>query len=402
MDSSLKSMEILKEVISKRKHFEVENHTAQSSADAPSDNTSSCQVYSADKIMNNSAVQSDLPPEVSEDLVLVLLVQASAEMVAIGKFALARRLRCLCDDEILVHGSPVQRTVFYFARALKERIDQELEKDPSRMKAKVRMPVDLEQTLISLKPSYMATQEELPFFLATGCTGVQSILDSVTKQNKIHLIDFGINNGSHWTMMMQALAVQSESPLELLKITAVGTSKKMMKDIGKRLSSFSESLKIRFSFKMVISDLKELEEDLFELEADEAVVIYMALWVCTSLTWYGQLEGLMGLIKNLKHYLILVREVEERIHHERMDGWRAIFARYNIVEPELSPSSLSQASLLLKRSPQWSSCSLEMDEKCLILSWNETRMMSLSAWKPLESLQLIMATALHFFSDISN
>lgn len=51
MDSSLKSMEILKEVISKRKHFEVENHTAQSSADAPSDNTSSCQVYSADKIM---------------------------------------------------------------------------------------------------------------------------------------------------------------------------------------------------------------------------------------------------------------------------------------------------------------------------------------------------------------
>ncbi|KAI5650907.1 hypothetical protein M9H77_36912 [Catharanthus roseus] len=397
---SSKTLELLKGFVTKGKLFEGENRTNSPS----SSNTSSChQVFSADRIMKlaraklqllKSEKNADsisiiattnhfgphLPSEVSEDLELALFVQASAEDLAIGNFSGARRLLRLCDDESFKDGSPVQRVTYYFAKALKERIELQQFKSPSTKNQKPGE--DVVQSL-SLKPAYIAAQQECPFSLATGCTAAQTILDNVTTQKKIHLIDFGINNGSHWTIMMQAIAARSETPLELLKITSIGTCEEMMKEI----------------------DLENLKEDSLEMEANEAVVIYMALRVYTLSAWHGQLEGLMGLIQNLKPCLILVREVElyrkvneehflweiirniitangsDRIYHARIDGWRKLFGRFNIFEAELSPSSLCQASLL--RSPQRSSCSLEMDRKCLIVSWNETRMMSLSAWKPL-------------------
>ncbi|KAI5650906.1 hypothetical protein M9H77_36911 [Catharanthus roseus] len=451
---SSKIMELLKEFRTKGKLFKGENLY-----NSPNSSTSSShQVFSADRIMKLAKAklhllksekkadfisilatdhfgphQSSLPSEVSEDLELALLIQASAEFLASGNFSGARRLLCLCDDESFKDGSPVQRVTYYFAKALKERIEFEQQfKSPSTIDGENRKPAQDVVQILSLKPAYIAAQQECPFSLAAGCTAVQSILDNVITQKKIHLIDFGINNGSHWTILMQALALQSETPLELLKITAVGTLEEMMKEIGKRLSSFAKSLNITFSFKIIVSDLKDLEEDSLDLESDESVVIYMAL--------RGQLEGLMGLIKNLKPCLILVREVEictkfpgvleqfneallffsalfdcvkiclenqfyrklneehflgenirniitangsDRIYYDRIDGWRELFSRFNIVEAEFSPLSLCQASLLLKRSLQWSSCSLDMDGKCLILSWNETRMFSLSAWKPL-------------------
>lgn len=52
---------------------------------------------------------------------------------------------------------------------------------------------------------------------------------------------------------MQALATQSECPLELLKITAVGiTSKHLIEETGKQLASVAQTMNLTFSFKVLM------------------------------------------------------------------------------------------------------------------------------------------------------
>ncbi|KAA8549081.1 hypothetical protein F0562_000765 [Nyssa sinensis] len=83
-------------------------------------------------------------------------------------------------------------------------------------------------------------------------------------------------SGVHWTVLMQALADQHAFPIEHLKITAVGTTgREKIEETGKRLASFSESLNLPFSFNVVfLSEMKDVKEELFDIESDEAVAIY--------------------------------------------------------------------------------------------------------------------------------
>lgn len=73
-----------------------------------------------------------------------------------------------------------------------------------------------------------------------------------------------------------ALAVRYECRLELLNITAVGTtSRQKIEETGRRLVSFAQTMNLPFSSKLVmVSNMLYLKEDLFEIEADEAIAVY--------------------------------------------------------------------------------------------------------------------------------
>ncbi|KAJ4833827.1 hypothetical protein Tsubulata_022429, partial [Turnera subulata] len=101
--------------------------------------------------------------------------------------------------------------------------------------------------------------------------GIQAIVENVAEAKKIHIIDFRIRSGQRWTILMQALVCRYE-PVELLKITAVGTTAKhLIEDTGKRLMSFAQIMNLPFSFKIVtVPDLlMDFKEHLFELDAEE-------------------------------------------------------------------------------------------------------------------------------------
>ena len=101
------------------------------------------------------------------------------------------------------------------------------------------MPMVEELDNIFLEPVIMSCQQEVPFCLETQFISSQPILEAVTSTKKVHLIDFEIDNGSQWTLIMEAFAVRHECPLELLKITAAGTCEETMKKTGKQLPSFA-------------------------------------------------------------------------------------------------------------------------------------------------------------------
>ncbi|XP_071900921.1 DELLA protein RGL1-like [Coffea arabica] len=175
--------------------------------------------------------QCGVSSKVAQDLELALLVQAAAEKVEDEQLVYARKLLNICD------------------------------------------------VLASKTCNFV--QKEVPFCLETQFISSQSILEAVTAAKKVHLMDFEIDNGSQWTLIMEALAVSHECPVEHLKITDI-----------------------------VVSDLKDLKEEFYNSVADEAVAIDLAYRLWSLLAWPNHLEALMAVIKNLKPSFLVLKEVE--------------------------------------------------------------------------------------------
>ncbi|XP_059630179.1 DELLA protein RGL2-like [Cornus florida] len=379
-----------------------------------------------------------LSAEETRDVQLVQFLLASAEKAGQQQFNRALKLLNKCNESSSDTGSPVQRVVFYFAEALREKIDREA----GRITPKRLVSVDIEEAMMSLNSATLACHETLPFCQIGQFTGMQAILDNITQAKKIHLIDIEIRNGVQCTVLMQALAARHECPVELLKITAVGTkSKPKLEETGKQLVSFAQTLNLPFSFNIVmVSDMLDLNENLFELEAEEVVAVYAQYCLRTLIPKPDQLECLMRVVRNINPCVMVVAEVEgnhnspvfvdrfietlfyfsayfdclgdcmdqkdqdrmitesmyfsygirnivaaegkeRNIRHVKINVWRAFFVRFGIIETELSTSSLYQAKLVVKNLNCGNSCTLDMDGKCLIMGWKGTPLSSISAWK---------------------
>jgi hypothetical protein len=83
--------------------------------------------------------------------------------------------------------------------------------------------------------------------------------------------------------------------------------------------------------------------------------------------------------------VVAAKGEERKIRNVKIDVWRAFFARYGMVETELSMSSLYQASLVVQKFDCRNSCTLDMNAKSLIIGWKGTPICSLSVWKFLDN-----------------
>lgn len=382
-----------------------------------------------------------LSAEETKDVELMEYLLASAEKVGQQKFGHARKLLNKCIQLSSDKGNPIQRLVYYFCGALFEKIARKTGRISSNILGKKQL-LDFEESVMSPKSANIAFHKELPFSQVSQFTGVQAIIEHVAEAKKVHIIDLVIMNGSNCIVLMQALAARDGHPLEHLKITAIGTkSKAKIEGTGKRLISFAESVNLPFSFNVVmVADMLDLKEDLFELDAEEVVAVHSSYLLSTMIAQSDRLEYVMRVIRNINPrvmviieneanhnspvfvnrfiealfyygaffdsledcmdrgdpnrllseliffspaiYNIVAAEGEERTTRQvNISVWRAFFARFGMVELELSTSSLYQASLVVKKFACGSSCTLDTDGKCLIIGWKGTPIHSLSAWK---------------------
>lgn len=371
------------------------------------------------------------------DVELLQCLLALAEKVGQQQFERATKLLDLCDELTSKEGNTIQRLVYYFCQALRERIGG----GKGRLSAKV--VVALDEEIMSLSPSIIALHQEIPFYQVSQFTGIQAIVENVAHSKKVHVIDLEIRNGTQCTVLMQALTARCGPPLEHLKITAVGTtSKPSMDEIGRRLMAFAHSMNLPFSFNVVMvdDDMVELNKSLFELDKEEAVAFYSSYYLWTMIARPDRLDRLMKVVRTINPCVMVVSELEANLNspvfvtrfieglffygthfdsikycmghdrpnrlitesiyygnairnlvvaegeermmrHVSISVWRAFFARFAMVEIELSMSSLYQASLVAKSFACGSSCTLDMDEKCLLIGWKGTPLISHSAWK---------------------
>jgi hypothetical protein len=378
---------------------------------------------------------------------------ASAEKVSCEQFDSARRLLKHCEECSSDVGNPVERVVYYFSEALRERIEIKsgrvtsngLKKNQSvdiydTMKTS-KQSFDMDTAMMRPNPTILECQRVMPFCQISHFAGIQAIVENVAEAKSIHIIDLVIRNGAQWAILMQALASRCECPLELLKITAIGTtSKHLIEDTGRWLKSFAQNMNIPFSFKIVmVSDLLDLKENLLEIDVEEKIAVYSSYLPRKLIAMPNRLDSMMKMIRNINPCIMVVTEVEanhnapsfvhrfvdllfyysayfdcldacmerddpnrmiteslyfgegirnsvasegeERIIRSvKLDVWRTFFARFGMVETDLSSSSLDQAKLIVKKFNFASSFTLDVDGKSLLFGWKGTPLHSLSAW----------------------
>ncbi|KAK7396971.1 hypothetical protein VNO78_18135 [Psophocarpus tetragonolobus] len=382
---------------------------------------------------------SGFSEEENRDIELAQFLLAAAERVGCQQFERANRLLLHCQWNSSASASPVQRVIFHFARALRERID----KETGRMTVKGSQKNEERELIQKMNPNIaLRCHKKIPFNQVMQFTGIQAIVEHVASETKIHLIDLEIRSGVQCSALMQALKERQDCIVQLLKITAIGLNscKTMMEESGKRLASFAESLNLPFSYKAVfVKDFAEIREDHFEIGEDEAVAVYSPYFLRCMVSRPNSMENLMRVIRNIKPVVMIVLEVEANhnspsfvnrfiealffysafidcletcIKHEiecrmtveailsegirdivakegrertvrnvKIDVWRRFFARYRMVETGFSESSVYQAHLVTKEFAFGEFCTIDKNEKCLIVGWKGTPMHSISAWR---------------------
>lgn len=385
-----------------------------------------------------SELSQGLCDEKTED-VEVLIIQnllLSAEKIGQQQFEHARSLLKYCNEYSSNKGNPIQRLVYYFSSALRERIDLEMGVTTPKM-----VPIESEKAIMNPISTRLSLHQQIPFCQVMQFTGMQAIIENVSQAKRIHIIDLDIKFGTHCSIFIQDLASRHVYPVEHLRITAVGTkSNTIPAETGKWLANFADSMNLSFSFHVVtVADMLDLHENLFELDSDEVTAVYSPYFLWTMISRQDRLECLMRVIRTINPSVMVVSETEvnhnspmfvnrfvealfffgayfdcfgdymdpddpNRFAAEFMFGhgiqniiaaegkertvrqvknnvWVSFFGQFNMVQKELSRSSLYQASLVAKNFDCEASCSLKMDGKSLILGWKGTSILSLSAWE---------------------
>lgn len=399
--------------------------------------------FSGTREKNHSAVShahantiSGLLIDDAKDIQLVQDLLSCAEKVCSQQYDCASKLLEGCSKLSLSQMNVIQRLVYYFTEALCEKIGRET----GRLNGKGEM-YSLSHDSIAKIYDMAAIFQKLPLSQIIQFPGIQTVASHVSKSRKVNIIDLNLCCGVQQMILLQTLAARSDCPLQHVKITVLAISPDpMTEEVGAQLRSLADSLNLNFSFHVISLDyVLDHQQNPLDLDPEETVVVHAAFALWHMIGDQNRLETLMRVIRNMNPSLMIISEAEANVNspvfvnrfvealffygayfdyveacldnddertslesgllipairnvvaaegEERkyrvvgIDVWRAFLARFGMVETELGILASSHANSVLEKFDCRDSCSLCMNGKCLIVSWKETPMYSLSAWK---------------------
>ncbi|CAN1281520.1 DELLA protein RGA [Linum perenne] len=375
----------------------------------------------------------------ANDVEVIEYLLASADNYGRGNSHRALGLLDLCDCSASETGTPVQRTAYYFSKALRQRIVNTMPLES--------MP---EAYLNTAKNAVGYLHSRVPFPMASQLAAVQTIVENVGGEKRIHVVDLKIRSGLSIIALMQALWGRDDPPLELLRVTAVASDdaeERSVTEAGRRISNFADGMNIPFSFKVVKEDQSiGLHKAQLDLEPKEATVVYSEYAIGSLIANPSRLDAMMKFVRSLHPRLMVVieteanhnspdfghrflealfttaarfdcvaecmgggedgspaaearREVEAIYLNERIRNvvlaeggdrsirdvklgvWRKYFGRCRMLEIQLSKVALNHAKLVVSMFPCATSCLVRVDKKSLFLGWKDTPLVFVSAWK---------------------
>ncbi|XP_071727151.1 DELLA protein GAI1-like [Rutidosis leptorrhynchoides] len=381
-----------------------------------------------------------LSDEEAKDIKLLIGLLASVEKTDQRQFNQARKFIEICNNMSSDEGNPIERLVYYFSEAIREKINRETEK-VVRCKFESMHVIDLHEAMMRADKRILAFHQKLPLSQIYQFSTIQSIVVNVRGSRKVHVIDFEIRSGMKYMIMLRTFANQ-EWRVEQLKITAVGTKAELkIKDAGTRLAEYARSMNIAFSFKIVmVADILDFNTDLLELDEDEKVAVCAPFFLSTLISKPKSLEHLMRVIRKINPCITVITEIEanhttpafanrftqalffygtifdsssccsenderyrkitesvffgqtirnivaadgdERtIRHIGVDVWRTFLARFGMVENEVSDESVFEAKVLISSFNCGNGCSIRVDGGCLLIDWKDVPVFCVSAWQ---------------------
>ncbi|KAF3574835.1 hypothetical protein F2Q69_00060173 [Brassica cretica] len=275
------------------------------------------------------------------DLKEVLLEGARA--VADGDFATACGFIDVLEQMVSVSGSPIQRLGAYMAEGLRAR----LEGSGGNIYRALKCNEPTGRELMS----YMGVLYEIcPYWKFAYMSANAAILEATAGDNRIHVIDFQIAQGSQYMFLIHELAKRPGGP-PLLRVTGVDDSQSYyargggLTLVGEKLANMAKSCGVPFEFHDAIMSGCEVHREHLGVEPGFAVVVNFPYVLHhmpdESVSVENHRDRLLHLIKSLGPRLVTLVEQESNTNTspflsrfvETLDYYTAMFESIDAARP---------------------------------------------------------------------
>ncbi|KAF8081383.1 hypothetical protein N665_0890s0021 [Sinapis alba] len=290
-------------------------------------------------------------------------------------------------------------------------------------------------TLLLKIAAYRAFSETSPFLQFVNFTANQTILESLERFDRIHIIDFDVGYGGQWSSLIQELANRSSPPS--LKVTAFASPSTVSDEFELRftednLRAFAGETGVTFEMELLNMETllnppqsSEKEAIAVNLPISSVVSGYLPLIlrflkqispnvvVCSDLSIPdGPFPN--AVINALHYYTPLLESLDANSSQEAVTSierfcvqpwierlltnryrwmektppWRSLFGQCGFTPVTMSQTAETQAEYLLQRNPmrgfhleKRQSSSSSSTTTSLVLCWQKKELVAVSAWK---------------------
>nr|CAB3489335.1 unnamed protein product [Digitaria exilis] len=323
-------------------------------------------------------------------------------------------------------GTSTQRVAFYFADAMSARLGLYAPPPPAYCPAAAAFE------------AFNGISPLVKFAHATANAAIQEALE---KEERVHIIDLDIMEGTQWHGLFHILVTRPGGPPKVVKLTGLGTSMEALEATGKRLSDLADTLGLPFEFCAVAEKAGNVDQEKLGVTGREAVAVnwlhhslydvtgsndsntlcliqrlapkvvtmveqdlshsgsFLARFV-EAIHYYSSLfdsldDASCGARSPERHVVeqqLLSREIrnvlavgcERRLTGDvKFESWREKLAQSGFRVASLAGSAAAQASLLLGTFPS-DGYTLVEENGALKLGWKDFCLLTASAWRPIQ------------------
>lgn len=270
------------------------------------------------------------------DLKEVLIACANA--VSDNDTSTARFLISELQHMVSVAGEPIQRLGAYMLEGLVARLScsgSSICKEPAS------------DDLLSYTN---ILYEICPYFKFGYMSANGAIAEAMKDENRVHIIDFQIGQGSQWIPLIQAFAARRGGPPHI-RITGFDDSTSAhargggLHIVGKRLIRLARSFKVPFEFHAASVSVSEAGVEHFRLRPGEALAVNFAFvlhhMADESVSTQNHRDRILRLVKSVKPKVVTLVEQESNTNTapfyprflEALDYYNAMFESMDVSLP---------------------------------------------------------------------
>ncbi|CAO2814744.1 unnamed protein product [Amaranthus hypochondriacus] len=293
------------------------------------------------------------------------LLVTCAELLSRSEFTSVHRLLTLLSTDFASQsGDATERLVFYFIKALNQRLNRCNNAIVSHDLTLSPIP---RPPLIRTRSysSYLSLNQVTPFIRFTHLTANQAILESMEGFSLIHILDMDIMHGVQWPPFLQAIKERSITLGRIsprIRITGAGPDPTHLEKTGSRLRKFAESLGLEFEFhELVLQDCDEFDHTEAVTQAimirscdqvEEGVAINCGDYLHRLLKEYDtrSLRRFLSRMKSLNPRVLTIGEIEADHNHPLflrrfVDALEHYGAMFESLEATIPPQSKERAAV---------------------------------------------------------
>ncbi|KAK6161508.1 hypothetical protein DH2020_004889 [Rehmannia glutinosa] len=303
-------------------------------------------------------------------------IYKAAELIQAGNFTNAQGILARLNHFLSPTGKPFLRSAYYVKQALELAFmlpNQVASVPPAQFDGMFKMG------------AYKIFSEISPVIQFMNFTANQLFLEAVGDAERIHIIDFDIGFGAHWSSFLQELPRKNRG-VTSLKITAFASpSTHHSLEISlmhENLTQFANDLGINFELEVVnidsfdpncnsVSSLRSSE--------NEAIASYEALLESVDAANVTA-DASNKIEKFLFQPKIESTVLGRLVYPSIMAPWRKLFASLGYMPASISNFAETQAECVLKRM-QVRGFHVQRQQASLLLCWQSCELLSVSAWK---------------------